>query len=373
MKNRWRIWVLIVCMLAAMTGCASGGGRETTGAVPENPATEPGQAGSLESVAGTTDAAGTTTDEEGTTATLAGSDAAENELTIRVGSLKGPTSMGLVGLMDRAEKGETQSRYEFTMATAADEINAAFLRGELDIVLIPANVASVLYGKTDGQLAVLDINTLGVLYVLENGETVQSIADLAGRTVYLPGKGTTPDYALQYILAQNGLTEEVDLQYKAEAAEVISALSEDSAAIGLLPQPAATTACMQNEGLRIALNLTEEWDQVSEDSSLVTGVTVVRRAFLEENEAAVQEFLREHADSAAFVNEHIEEAAELVAALEIVPKAPVAAKAIPYCNITCLTGEEMRTALSGYLHVLYGQNPEAVGGGEPGEDFYYEP
>ena len=165
----------------------------------------------------------------------------------------------------------------------------------------------------------------------------------------------------------------MDLQYKAEAAEVISALSEDTAAIGLLPQPAATTACMQNEGLRIALDLTQEWDRVSEDGSLVTGVTVVRRAFLEENEAAVQEFLREHADSAAFVNEHIEEAAELVARLEIVPKAPVAAKAIPYCNITCVTGEEMRTALSGYLHVLYGQNPEAVGGKEPGEDFYYEP
>ena len=334
MKNRWRMWVLIVCMLAVLAGCAA-------------------------------DPAGTQAAES--------TGEADGEATIRIGSLKGPTSMGLAGLMDRAEKGETKSRYEFTMATSADEINAAFLRGELDIVLIPANVASVLYNKTEGQLAALDINTLGVLYILENGETLQGIEDLAGRTVYLPGKGTTPDYALQYILAQNGLTETVDLQYKAEAAEVISALSEDTAAIGLLPQPAATTACMQNEGLRIALNLTEEWDKVSGDGSLVTGVTVVRRAFLEENEAAVQEFLREHADSAAFVNEHTEEAAEMVAQLGIVPKATVAAQAIPYCNITCLTGDEMRTALSGYLQVLYGQNPEAVGGKEPGEDFYYEP
>lgn len=296
------------------------------------------------------------------------------ETTVRIGSLKGPTSMGLVELMDQAEKGETGADYEFTMAAAADEINAAFLKGDLDIVLIPANVASVLYNKTDGQAVVLDINTLGVLYLLESGETVQSAADLKGRTIYLPGKGTTPDYALQYILAQNGLgMEEVDLQYKSEAAEVISALQEEPEALGLLPQPAVTTACMQNEGLRIALDLTEEWDRVSTEGSLVTGVTLVRREFLEQHEALVQEFLSAHEESAKFTNENIEEAAEMVAALEIVPKAPIAAQAIPYCNITCMTGTDMQAALSGYLTVLAEQNPEAVGGALPAEDFYYLP
>lgn len=295
-------------------------------------------------------------------------------VTIRVGSLKGPTSMGLASLMDRSEKGETKQNYEFTMAAAADEINAAFLKGDLDIVLIPANVASVLYNKTEGQTAVLNINTLGVLYLLENGDTIQTVSDLEGRTLCLPGKGTTPDYALQYILSQNGLTtDDVDLQYKAEAAEVISALTEDPQALGLLPQPAVTTACMQNEDLRIALDLTEEWDKVSEDSSLVTGVTVVRREFLEEHEAAVQAFLADQSESADFANEHIEETSELVAALEIVPKAPIAARAIPLCNITCVTGEEMKTALSGYLEVLAGQNPEAIGGTLPGDDFYWLP
>ena len=288
---------------------------------------------------------------------------------VRIGSLKGPTSMGLVELMDQAEKGEAGADYEFTMAAAADEINAAFLKGDLDIVLIPANVASVLYNKTGGQAVVLDINTLGVLYLLESGETVQSAADLKGRMIYLPGKGTTPDYALQYILAQNGLgMEDVDLQYKSEAAEVISALQEEPEALGLLPQPAVTTACMQNEGLRIALDLTEEWDKVSAEGSLVTGVTLVRREFLEQHEALVQEFL-----SAKSTNENIEEAAEMVAALEIVPKAPIAVQAIPGCNITCMTGTDMQTALSGYLTVLAEQNPEAVGGALPAEDFYYLP
>lgn len=311
----------------------------------------------------------------GATLTLTGCSKTETEeTTVRIGSLKGPTSMGLVELMDQAEKGEAGADYEFTMAAAADEINAAFLKGDLDIVLIPANVASVLYNKTDGQAVVLDINTLGVLYLLESGETVQSAADLKGRTIYLPGKGTTPDYALQYILAQNGLgMEDVDLQYKSEAAEVIAALQEKPEALGLLPQPAVTTACMQNEGLRIALDLTEEWDKVSAEGSLVTGVTLVRREFLEQHEALVQEFLSAHEESAKFTNENIEEAAEMVAALEIVPKAPIAAQAIPGCNITCMTGTDMQTALSGYLTVLAEQNPEAVGGALPAEDFYYLP
>lgn len=310
----------------------------------------------------------------GMSAVLGGCGQKETEtVTIRIGSLKGPTSMGLVSLMDQTKNGEAGQNYEFTMAAAADEINAAFLKGDLDIVLIPANVASVLYHKTKGQIAVVDINTLGVLYLLESKETVSSVADLAGRTVYLPGKGTTPDYALQYLLEQNGIEiGEVDLQYKSEAAEVISALSEEPDALGLLPQPAATTACMQQKDLRIALDLTEEWDKVTMDSSLVTGVTAVRREFLEQNESAVQAFVKDHMESAQFANENVEEAAELVAALEIVPKASVAAQAIPYCNITCLTGKDLRTALSGYLDVLAGQNPEAVGGKVPSDDFYYE-
>lgn len=311
----------------------------------------------------------------GVTAVLTGCSGQEKaDTAIRIGSLKGPTSMGLVQLMDQAEKGEAGQNYTFTMAAAADEINAAFIKGDLDIVLVPANVAGVLYNKTDGQVAVLNINTLGVLYLLESGETIRSVSDLDGRTVYLPGKGTTPDYALQYILAQNGLSaEDVDLQYKSEAAEVVSALAEEPEALGLLPQPAVTAACMQNENLRIALDLTEEWDKVSTDSSLVTGVTLVRREFLEQNESAVQAFMAAHAESVDFTNENVEDAAGMVAALEIVPKAPVAAQAIPYCNITCITGSDMQTALSGYLTVLAGQNPEAVGGALPADDFYYLP
>lgn len=304
----------------------------------------------------------------------AAASASAEEAAVRVGSLKGPTSMGIVSLMQKAEQGETAYDYEFTMVTAADELLGKMVSGDLDIALVPANVASVLYNKTEGGVRVIDINTLGVLYLVENGETVQSVEDLKGKTVYLTGKGTTPDYAMQYLLAEHGLTaEDVTLEYKSEATEVVSALAEDTAAIGLLPQPFVTVATMQNESLRVALDLTAEWDAVQEEggSRLVTGVTVVRTDFLEQQEEAVQDFMAEHEASAEYTNANPAEAAELIAALEIVPKAPIAQKAIPACNITYIDGEEMEEALGGYLSVLCELEPASVGGALPEAEFYY--
>ncbi len=309
-------------------------------------------------------------------AALTGLNAGAEESAIRVGSLKGPTSMGIVSLMQKAENGETAYDYEFTMATAADELLAQVIGGELDIAMVPANVASVLYNKTEGDIRVIDINTLGVLYVVECGETIQSVADLSGKTVYLTGKGTTPDYTLQYLLAENGLTtDDVTLEYKSEATEVVSVLAEDETAIGLLPQPFVTSACMQNENLRIALDLTEEWQnlQGEEGSSLVTGVTIVTDEFLADHPQEVQDFLTEHETSAAYTNENPAEAAERIVSLEIVANAAIAEKAIPYCNITCIEGEQMKTALEGYLQVLYDIDAASVGGALPEEDFYYIP
>lgn len=309
-------------------------------------------------------------------AAMFGITAGAEDTAVRVGSLKGPTSMGIVSLMEKAENGETAYDYDFTMVTAADELLAQVISGNVDIAMVPANVSSVLYNKTEGGIRVIDINTLGVLYVVECGETIQSIADLSGKTVYLTGKGTTPDYTLQYLLAQNGLsTDDVTLEYKSEATEVVSVLAEDDTAIGLLPQPFVTAAGMQNENLRITLDLTDEWNKVQEEngSRLVTGVTIVRNDFLTEHPEEVQDFLTEHKDSASYTNANPAEAAELIASLEIVAKAPIAEKAIPYCNITCIEGDEMKTALEGYLQVLYDMDPASVGGALPEEDFYYIP
>ena len=295
--------------------------------------------------------------------------------TIRVGSMKGPTSMGLLFLMDKAEQGKAANEYEFQMTTGADELLPLMVKGELDIALVPANVESVLYNKTEGGISVIDINTLGVLYMVSGDTAIQGIADLKGRTIYLTGKGTTPDYVLQYLLGENGVQQsEVTLEYKSEEAEVAAVLAENPDAVGLLPQPFVTAACAQNEALSVVVDMNAEWTNAQGEeggSRLVTGVTVVRREFLQEHEEAVLDFMMEHKESAAAINAEPEKGAGLAVKAGIVAKEPIAAKAIPLCNITYLEGEEMKQALSGYLQVLYGQAPESVGSNLPDADFYY--
>ncbi len=296
------------------------------------------------------------------------------ETDIRVGAMKGPTTIGLLQLIEEAETGEMANTYTFTMATAADELTPLLIKGELDIALVPANVASVLYNKTEGGISVIDINTLGVLYMVSGNGNITSFEDLKGQTIYLTGKGTTPDFVLQYLLSENGISlDEVVLDYRSEATEVAALLAENPDAIGLLPQPFVTVACMQNEQLSICLSMTDEWAKVQGEggSSMVTGVTVVRNEFLEENPEAVKLFLEDHADSTAYVESNLDEVAALCVEAGIIAKEPIAKKAIPFCNITCMTGDDMRQALSGYLEVLYNMNPQSVGGNLPADDFYY--
>ncbi|MBQ5673691.1 MAG: ABC transporter substrate-binding protein [Lachnospiraceae bacterium] len=304
---------------------------------------------------------------------LAGCGEKKESAQVNVGSLKGPTSMGLVSLMDKNEAGEAGNDYTFTMETAADALLTGMVKGELDIALVPANVASILYQKTEGQVAVIDINTLSVLYMVSADTSLQSFSDLKGRTIYLTGKGTTPDYALQYLLEKNQISlDEVTLEYKSEATEVASVLAQNPQAVGLLPQPFVTAACTQNENLQIVYDFNEEWNAVSEDgSNLVIGVTVVRKEFLEDNKEAVRTFMEEHKASAEFANANLDEAAASVVKYGILEKEPIAKKALPACNITYIDGENMKQSLSGYLNVLYEMEPSSIGNSLPGDDFYY--
>lgn len=289
---------------------------------------------------------------------------------VRVGSLKGPTSIGLLFLMNDEAIATGNNEYTFQMSTAADELLPLMMKGDLDIALVPANVASVFYGKSDGAICVADINTLGVLYFV-SGADYQSVEELRGKTIYLTGKGTTPDVCLQYLLEKNGInTEECTLEYKSEPTEVAVLLAENPDAIGLLPQPFVTAACTQNPNLMPIIDMNAEWEKL-QGSGMVTGVTIVRKAFLEEHEAAVQTFLADHAKSAEAIQTDIENGGQYVVDAGIVGSVPVAQKAIPACNITCITGEEMKSALQGYLEILHEQNPEFVGGALPEESFYY--
>lgn len=296
---------------------------------------------------------------------------------VRAMALKGPTAMGMVKFMNDAENGDlTDNNYTFSITAATDEVSTALIQGETDIAAVPANLASVLYNNTDGGVQVLAINTLGVLYIVENGDSVQSVEDLRGKTIYASGKGTTPEYALNYILSENGIdpTSDVTVEWKSEQAECLSAIQNDANAIAMLPQPFVTTAQAQNPDLRVALDLTEEWDKLQADSdapsSLVTGVVVARTEFVEEHPEAVAAFMKHYEDSVDYVNDNVSDAAQLVGNYEIVT-AEVAEKAIPECNIVFISGDEMKEKLSGYLTVLYDQNPESVGGALPDDAFYY--
>ena len=247
---------------------------------------------------------------------------------ISVAALKGPTAMGMVSMME-----ENSSSYEFSISAAADEITPKLVKGEIDIAALPANLASVLYNRTEGEIRVLAVNTLGVLYIAERGDSVQKVSDLAGKTIYSAGKGSVPEYTLNYILTMNGLTpgKDVFIEYKAEHSECLSALLNDASAVAMLPQPFITTAMSKAQDMRIALDLTEEWDKLDTSGAMITGVVVARREFIEENPEKIDTFLSDYAASVQFVNENVSDAAQLVGKYDIVP-AQVAEKAIPKCN-----------------------------------------
>ena len=299
--------------------------------------------------------------------------AKEETQVISIAALKGPTAIGMVELMEEAELGNTANSYQFTIAGAADELTAGITSGEIQIAAIPCNLAATLYNKTDGAITLAGINTLGVLYIVETGDTIQTPADLKGKTIYSTGKGTTPEYTLRQLLLSAGLNPDTDvtIEFKSEATEVAALLSEADNAVAMLPQPYVTTVMMNNDKVRIALDVTKEWEALNEDSTVVTGVVVVNTKFLEENKDAVDAFLEEYAVSAAYAVENVEDCAALVEKFGIF-KAAVAKKAIPYCNIVLIEGDEMQKKAEAYLSVLYEQNPQTIGGSLPDEDFYYK-
>lgn len=297
---------------------------------------------------------------------------AEEKTVIRIAGMKGPTSIGLVGIMENNDKGVSGNKYEFTIAGAADEITPLLIKGDLDIAAVPANLASVLYNNTKGNIKLLAVNNLGVLYIVAKGESVSSVSDLKGKTILATGKGTTPEYTLRHILSENGIDpdKDVTLDFKSEATEVVAAMTKAENAVAMLPQPYVTVAKGKVTGLEVVLDLNEEWKKINDDSGIVTGVIVVRKEFAEKNPEAVKIFLDEFKASSEFVNANVSDAAQLVEKFGIFA-ADVAEKAIPQCNITYIAGEAMKTPVNTYLGVLYANNEKSVGGKLPEDDFFY--
>ena len=288
--------------------------------------------------------------------------------------LSGPTGIGAMNLWAAADAGETQNTYHITMPGANDEVVAAISNGDADIAAVATNLAATLYNKTSGGVTVLAVNTLGVLSLLGNGQEVATVADLAGKTIYAPGQGANPEYILRYVLTGNGLDpdKDVTIQFVGEGSELLTVWQTDPEAIIMAPQPVATSILMQNENAVTLFNMTDEWDKVSGgDSTLMMGCVIVRNEFLQENPGAVALFLQEYAASIEKAQSDVEGTAALCEQYGLIPKAALAKAAIPSCGLTFVTGAEMKSALSGYLQVMFDADPKSVGGAMPGDDFYY--
>ena len=263
--------------------------------------------------------------------------------------------------------------YDLQLYGAADEVVPKLIKGEVDIAAIPANLAATLYQKTSGGIQVMAVNTLGVLYVVEKGDTVHRFADLKGRTILSTGKGTTPEYVLRYLLRKNGIDpdKDVKIEYYSEASEVTAQMAATKKdAIAVLPQPYVTAAQMKDSSLRVVLDLTKEWNKVC-DTQLITGVTVVRTAYAEEHPEEVINFLKDYQKSVEAANNDIDGTAALCEKVGVVAKAAIAKKALPKCNIVYRIGDEMKADVNAYLQVLYDASPAAVGGKLPDANFYY--
>lgn len=290
----------------------------------------------------------------------------QDDTEIRIAALKGPTGMGMVKLADK----QNYPNYTVSIEASPDALNPRIISGEVDVAAVPVNLASVLYNKLDGDISVLAVSTLGVIYVVEAGSEVNSVADLAGKTVYATGQGATPEYILNYLLDKNGVAGSVEVNYVGEHAALATMLADGSAEIGMLPEPNVTSTLAGNDNLRIALNLTEEWNKVC-STELVQGVVIARKSFVNEHPEAIEQFLREYEKSSAFVNENIDEAAKLIVDAGILGNVEIAKKAIPNCNISFSKGEAMHKAVEGMLTVLFEANPKSIGGKLPDKDFYY--
>lgn len=296
----------------------------------------------------------------------------EKEISVMV--LNGTTGFGMAKLMDDAANGTAALNYTFSVETDASVVTAALISGTVNIAALPTNAAATVYNKTGGKVQVVALNTLGVLYLVENGNTVNSFTDLKGKTVYVPSKGSNPEYIMNYLCDKFGLKvgEDITLDFTYNApAELRTAVAAGKVELAVLPEPMVTIAKTANADLRVALDLTEQWDKVSEPGSLVQGCIVATKDFAESNSAELNKFLEEYEQSVTYITENTEDAGTLIAKHGIFEKAAVASKALPNCNITFVKGSEMKKAISNFYTVLYNANPASVGGNIPADDHYY--
>lgn len=339
--------LLIVAMLLALASCAAKTEQEPAPEVAEQVSETPAEDVAEEPVA----------------------EPAER-VAVKVAAMKGPTGMGMSKLMEDNANNASANDYTFDLFSAPDELTAKIITGEYDIAAIPTNLAANLYKKTEGQVQLMALNTLGVLYIMQNspdGQVISDLSELKGKTLYATGQGSNPEYVLNYLLRQSGLEPGVDvtIEYLAAHDELVALAATGEVEYCMLPEPNVSVLSNKNPDMKAAIDLTEVWEAAGAEGVLTMGCLVVNKAFAEANPDAAAAFLEEYAASVDYVNSDTTAAAELIVKYEIVPAAPVAQKALPNCNIVCITGEDIWPAIEGYYKVLFDAQPASVGGTMP--------
>ena len=289
-----------------------------------------------------------------------------------VAYMTGPTGIGMAKLNADSDAKLTANNYTFTVATAATDITGKFLKGEINIASVPTNVAANLYNKSNGKVRMLAVNTNGVLSILEKGNTIKSVADLKGKTIYSTGKGQNPEYILNYILNKNGINPATDVTINFVSSDDLKAkLISGEAEIAMAPEPLATAVMVQNKQLNRALSINDEWSKVS-DTELMMGCVIALDSYVEANPKAIEKFLEEYEASIKFATTNIDETATYCEKYGIAPKAAIAKKSIPISNLCYVPGTDMKTNVNGYYSVLFDADPTSIGGKLPADDLYYK-
>lgn len=301
---------------------------------------------------------------------------------VRVAAIKGPTGMGMVKLFD-------DNRYKFTLTGDPTEIVSLIATGAVDIAACPLNLAANIFKKTGGKIQMLGINTLGVLYVVTNGVEVNSLKDLSGKTVYLTGQGATPEFIVNDLLKKNELTNDVKLEYLSEHSELVTKMASGGVQVAILPEPYVSVAGAKLKDMKVALNLTDEWNKVNPDSMLAMGCVIARSEFIEKNPDAVEKFIADNKASVEYLNTNPYEASQKIVTNGIldegafsVPedtaekklertKQEKASQVITRCNIVFIDGELMKSVSTANYKVYFDADKTSIGGEMPQDALYY--
>lgn len=295
----------------------------------------------------------------------------DSNLEIKVYALNGTTALGMAQLMSRQKAGTTGMNYNISTHAAADAITGAIISGECAIAALPTNVAVKLYHKSSGKLQLLALNTLGVLYLLTpDGENITSLDQLSGKTIYLPGAGSNPEYITSALLSSAGVNANLDTTSFPSPDALVAAVAAGQAQYAVLPEPKVSAATAQNSSIKVALDLTAEWEKLNGEGTLVQGCLVVNTAFAKAHPTEIARFLSDYEQSVNFIREGSDEAISMIVDAKIIPAAPIAKKALPKCNICFIAGADMKPLMNTFCEKIFAADNSSIGK-MPDDGFYY--